>query len=60
VISVGNRTYDPDDPRLDELRARPNVLMAETHRRLLAALLGGRRTRPVRATINAASDRGKV
>src|SRR4051794_2773703 len=52
-VSVSLRTYYPDDPRLDELRARPNVVIAKTHRHLLKALRGDRRTRLIRATIEA-------
>jgi hypothetical protein len=59
-VSVGVRTYDPDDPRLDELRVRPNVVIAKTHRHLLAALRDGRRTQPVRATTDTVSDQGKA
>ncbi|HYT87627.1 MAG TPA: hypothetical protein VEL76_02805 [Gemmataceae bacterium] len=35
---VGIHTYYPNDPRLQQLLALPNVLVAKTHRRLLKAM----------------------
>ena len=37
-VLVGIHTYYPDDPRLDRFLALPNVLVAQTHARVIAAL----------------------
>lgn len=37
-VLVGIHTYYPTDPRLDAFRAFPNVVIAKTHRRVLARL----------------------
>jgi hypothetical protein len=56
-VPVGVRTHHPDDPRLDELRAYPLVVIARTHHRVLAALRGGGRTRRTRVTIDTTRSR---
>jgi hypothetical protein len=45
-VSVGVRTYQSDEPRLDALHAFPNVVIGKAHRRLLAAFRGCRCKRP--------------
>jgi dihydrofolate reductase len=35
-VLVGIHTYDPTDPRLKPLLDRTNVIVAKTHRRVLA------------------------
>lgn len=37
-VPVGIHTYYPSDPRLTRLLALPNVIVAKTHRRVLALL----------------------
>jgi hypothetical protein len=37
-VTVGIHTYYPDDPRLEPLLALPNVVVAKTHRLVLAGL----------------------